>query len=951
MSETQLHEYLRGTNSVDRFASLARLLFLGLLVVMVLLAAMIGFDAALSLPTWVRVLVDVALILGGLAAVIYFVRTFLSFRFFGQRTARRVEESLEMDDNTFVNAVDFGDTQTTNVSEQLKAEAISKGNRLSREYSPFSTVSFLPVAKALVGAGVAAIAVAVFHFVAPQMFGRVLPRYLDPFGNHPAYTSLEFNVTVNPDEVEFGQSAHVFVDIKGANIPSAANFVQKTEFGEDETPMMISSEGEFYLELSELTQRVEFVIKTERGQSKSYAIDVMPIPTFEKVWVQFDYPEYTGWKSLRRLMTSNGIRALERTKVTLEVESNIPLESGQLSLTSDDGNGEPLSMTVADSDNKRVTETFELKDQKQFEMTLLAENGTSSSNNSSGKIHVAPDKPPQIRVVSPEPHVIAVEGSNVPVKLQVIDDVGLKQLTFYRTINGIGPFPKVLKNEFEETYGNETVEFDLGELGAKAGDLITYYASISDNYPVDYTGSEEHLVLCETGVIQVISLNDYQELARRQYRMDDVMNEVADIKDRLEELQKQREEILEELKELQDKLESGEELTDEEKQRMEQLQNQLEEFAKQTAALAEDLKERAEQTPVYDFEDSLQEQLKELSEQLDQQAKDADALSKAMKEAAAGKPSAAQSAMKKFEENDEPFDSESEQDREDMREDLERLAGAEDLLQQVARLKSIIDQQREIADRMKEFQAGKELTEEEQRRLKKLAKQQDLLKQELIDTMEEIEKAAEEAKEDFPKAAESMLDIVDAIAESGALDDQQTAAESGQQLDGEEAAKAAEEAAKKLEALQCDCSSSSMGGEMNMADRPLTIPGDSMSKSLDQLAQSMKIPSMKVGKGGRGTTGFRGSVSRASLFGPHSETEINDSRRRGRMGDRNQGGIGAQSIADNGVAPEQLTPTSRNSEAMGPANMQGVPSAYTDHARAYLKRIAEDVDPDNESNN
>ncbi|QEG22469.1 coiled-coil domain-containing protein [Mariniblastus fucicola] len=948
MSETQLHEYLRGTNSVQRFASLTRLLFLGLLGVLVLVAAAIGFDAALSLPTWFRVLVDAGILLAAFAAIIYFARTFLSFRFFGHRTARRIEESLEIDNNAFVNAVDLGDDQAVNVSEQLKAEVVSKGNQLSREYSPFSTVSFAPTVKALVSAGIATIAVTVFYFAAPQMFGRVLPRYLDPFGNHPAYTSLEFIVTVNPTEVEFGQTADVFVDIEGANLPKAANFVRKTEFGEEETPMMNLSEGEFHLQLSELTQRVEFMIKTERGESRSFAIDVLPIPTFEKIWVQYDYPEYTGWESQRRLLTSNGIRALERSKVTLEVESNISLESGQLILSSSDDGSEPHSMAVASGDKNRVTNTFELEDQTQFEMELLAANGTSSSNNSSGKIHVTVDRPPQIRVESPEPHVIAVEGSKVPIKLRVSDDVGLKQLTFYRSINGIGPFAKVLKSQFDETFGNETVEFDLGELGAKAGDLITYYGSISDTYPIDYPGSEEHLILCETGVIQVISLSDYQDLARREYRMDEVMDEIAEFKDRLAELQEQREKILEELEELQNKLESGEELTEEEKQRMAQLEAQLEEFAKKAAALARDLKERAEQAPIYDFEDSLQEQFKELAEQLDQQADDASALSKAMAQAATGSPSAAQSAMKKFKDNDEPFDAESEQDREDMQQDLERLAGAEDLLQQVARLKSIIDQQREIADRMKEFQAKDDLTEEEQRRLKKLAKQQDLLKQELVDTMEEIEKAAEESKDDFPKAAASMLEIVDAIAESGALDDQQSAAESGQDLDGKSAAEAAEEAAKKLEALQCDCNSNSMGTEMAQGDRPLSIPGNSMSKSLDQLAQSMKIPSMKVGKGGRGSTGYRGSISRASLFGPHSETRIRESRRRGRSGDRSKGGSGDKSIVENGFAPEQLTPEARGSESTGPANMQGVPSAYTDHARAYLKRIAEDVNPDNE---
>ena len=94
MSETQLHEYLRGTNSVQRFASLSRLVLLGLCGLMVVLALAVSFDAALSLPVWLRVVIDVLAVAAGIWLLVYMFRTLASFRFFGQRTARRVEESL-----------------------------------------------------------------------------------------------------------------------------------------------------------------------------------------------------------------------------------------------------------------------------------------------------------------------------------------------------------------------------------------------------------------------------------------------------------------------------------------------------------------------------------------------------------------------------------------------------------------------------------------------------------------------------------------------------------------------------------------------------------------------------------------------------------------------------------------------------------------------------------------
>ena len=949
MSETQLHEYLRGTNSVQRFASLSRLVLLGLCGLMVVLALAVSFDAALSLPVWLRVVIDVLAVAAGIWLLVYMFRTLASFRFFGQRTARRVEESLLIGDNSFVNAVDLADSSAANVSQQLQQAAITKGNALSRDYSALSAVSFAPAMKAFLGAGLAVLAVAIFYFATPRIFHSVLPRFLDPFGNHPAYTSLEFNVTVNPTTVEVGQSATVFVDIKGPRLPEEANFVQASDFGELETPMLKTQQGEFYLELSDLTERVEFVIKTERAQSQPFTIEVLPVPIFEKVWVNYEFPEYTNWERQRKLLTSLGVRGLQRSKVTLEVQSNIPLQSGQLMLTDSLESGAdpaPLTMSVSDSEKSRVSCTFELAKQKRFQMTLKGANGTSSSKDRSGKIFAVADRPPQISIIAPEPHVIAVEGWKVPIELQLSDDIGLNQLTFYRSINGMGPFPVVLKEDFEgKTHGKETYEFDLAELGAQSGDLITYYASISDNYPVSYPNSEDHLVLSSTGVIQVISLTDYQELAQRQYRMDDVMEEIRDIRDRLKELQEQRHQILDELEELQEAIESGRELTDEEKQRQQELQEQLEDFAEQTAELAEELKKRAEQTPIYDFEDALQQQLKELAQQLEKQSNDASKLEKAM----GGDPAKMKDASQQFKKNKKPFDPKSEQKRQDMKQDLEKLAAAEQLLKQVGRFKNIVEQQREIADRMKEFEAKKDLNEEEQRRLKKLAKQQDLLQAELADTMEATKQAASEAMEKFPKASQSMLDIVEAIEKAGVLDDQQQAAESGQAKEGKAASEAAEAAAKKLEALQCDCNGNSMAQEMGGGDQPLSIPKNSMSKSMKQLAQSMQLPSMKVGKGGKGKAGVRGSISRATLFGPHSKTQ-SQSRRRGHSKNRQPGQPGSSSLAREGMVPEQLTPEARESQTTGPANMQGVPSAYTDHARAYLKRITEDVSLDQDEN-
>ena len=144
---------------------------------------------------------------------------------------------------------------------------------------------------------------------------------------------------------------------------------------------------------------------------------------------------------------------------------------------------------------------------------------------------------------NPEPHIIAVEDWQIPVELHLSDDVGLNELVLFRSINGLGPYPKPLSGNFQrQTTAQSQYEFDLAELGARAGDVITYYATVSDNYPTTWPGSEDHVSTTDTFVIEVISLDEYEEMARQKYRMDEVLDEIEQMKDEIDRLQQQRDE-------------------------------------------------------------------------------------------------------------------------------------------------------------------------------------------------------------------------------------------------------------------------------------------------------------------------------------------------------------------------------------------------------------------------
>ena len=81
--------------------------------------------------------------------------------------------------------------------------------------------------------------------------------------------------------------------------------------------------------------------------------------------------------------------------------------------------------------------------------------------------------------------------------------------------------------------------FDLGKLGARAGDIITYYASAYDNYP-----GGGHFADTPTSVIHVISQTEFAEFAPvRNTQMDELAKEFDAFRRRLENLKSRREEM------------------------------------------------------------------------------------------------------------------------------------------------------------------------------------------------------------------------------------------------------------------------------------------------------------------------------------------------------------------------------------------------------------------------
>jgi hypothetical protein len=609
-------------------------------------------------------------------------------------------------------------------------------------------------------------------------------------------------------------------------------------------------------------------------------------------------------------------------------------------------NYKPLATNISlapDPNNPKVVRgSFTLRQTGKFSLSIVGAGGEPGHEKLEGAIAAVPDRMPQIEIAEPEPQVVAVEGWKVPVLVRAADDVGMDRVELSASINGWGPHSRRLELEFPQAnVAHGWYEFDLGTLGAKSGDILTYYATAYDTHP-----GGDRFTETSTYVIQVISEEEYIEFARTKYRMDEILAELEDYRQQLDGLKKKRDKLVEELEGLRQKLKEQGELSPEDQQRVADLEKALQEYSHEAQNLTKRLRDRAEQPQLYEFEKQYADMLRRTAEQLEGQS--------SMAEQAASKVSARRdqpqshaareeldAALERFAMESEPFDEQSQQQLAGAEQDLETLRLADELLSQAERMQSIIQRQRDLADRLAEFRNQEQLTPDQQQRAQRLAKEQDLLRQEMEEATEQLQKAAEQAKDRLPKTASDAQKLCEACRQMGIGEDQNQAARQARSGAGKESFEAAERAAQKLESLQSGmCNAEGAGQEMNL-DQGLKLSKGQGKQSLKQLAQGRGIPGMSQGQGQEGG-GFGGSRAEMVVLGPATPIGGESDARSGRTGASGPGHPGEGGLFGDPRGAESLTPTARSGRLTTQGNMRGVPVGYRDQAEAYFRRLAEE---------
>ncbi len=481
----------------------------------VLLPAAVVLDAAVFLPAARRAALPLILgagVLGALAGGGLRLR-----RLSGRALARAFERRDPMLGTTLTNAVELSRRSCDDaVGEALRRQAVERGRTRA------AAAAVWPVVRTgVAGAALAACLTAALWLAGTGLYGSVfdavLPRFLDPEGDHPPYSRLVLDVQPKDTEVLYGGQCEIRAVAGGA--PVERLWLVAESGGEhSRTVMFRAPDRSFFQTLANLRAGTVYWVTDGRARSRRYRIGIRTTPQIAALEATQTFPAYTGLRPKSGSLDAEELRVPAGTRLAVRVTSNRPLRGGALRLTPlMGGEARTVTLGVAAETDQRVEGTFVVEEGMAWAVTIADVDGLESREPRQGRILIQPDRPPRIDVIEPGRHAVATPDYTIPVQVRAEDDYGVSAVLWLRGFND--SVERAVAMPLEGTTLQRKVTsagaFALRDLGVRPGDRIDYFFEATDNWP-----GGPHVATSRMYSIQVISETEYRDLLKQRAAQD-----------------------------------------------------------------------------------------------------------------------------------------------------------------------------------------------------------------------------------------------------------------------------------------------------------------------------------------------------------------------------------------------------------------------------------------------
>lgn len=473
-----------------------------------LVAALAALDALFDLPYALRIALSGA---GAVAAA----AAFFARGFSGAVRAVSDEELVQYLEKRYpdfkdalVSALQFArpnpDDSAFN-SPQLAREVVSQAERLAERIHADEVLR----ARQSRRVGTACLAIVILAagsaWASPR-YGRALARtFLDVSFPQRTFYRME-SPSSDFVRVPRGEPLRVRIvpDRFASHRPARATIHVRAGAVEHRQGMTRFENDAFSWEFDGVSGNFAFTVRADDWTSPACRVEVVERPRIDRLVLTVAPPPYTGLPPQEIPVRSGAGRSgggdvagVRGTRVAFQGETNKPLRSAALVL------GE--ERLAAEVDWTRFSGGFELQESMAYHFDVEDEEGFSESQPARYQVRVVPDRPPEVRITSPEEaHLDLTPFAVLPLSLSASDDFGLARVTLLTCATEaeenwtpVHTFLDRGAPPAEEPKHHYAIDwlFKMSDLRVAPGLLIRYRIEVADFHtPPNVSASQEYRI-------------------------------------------------------------------------------------------------------------------------------------------------------------------------------------------------------------------------------------------------------------------------------------------------------------------------------------------------------------------------------------------------------------------------------------------------------------------------
>ena len=337
----------------------------------------------------------------------------------------------------------------------------------------------VPTVRLVLGHAVHAVALGCFVFALLAVRVALPPT----MGEKPAWVGTD-GVAITPGDasIERGDSLVVLAKFGKTLPPTVSLVVSETNAAARTIPLVKSlADPVFGGSVTEVANDFTYRLEYRGERSREFKVTVYEHPRLVRSDVDLNFPGYTKLPT-KHIEDTRRVSAVEGTKIDLALQLNKPVASARL--VARDGKKTAISLTVTAGKAVATLPGFAPEKSQTYDLQLVDADGRTNKLSAPFVIDVQPNRPPELRLASPRGDVRPSALEEVAFEGTVFDDFGSPAYGLaYATAGGEMKFVELGRDTAAKEKRAFSFLLKLEELGAKPDDLISWYVWADDIGP------------------------------------------------------------------------------------------------------------------------------------------------------------------------------------------------------------------------------------------------------------------------------------------------------------------------------------------------------------------------------------------------------------------------------------------------------------------------------------